>query len=302
MGSFFSSCSLSSMTLSHQETSVQLLVRTPLNSENLEPKNMIVSNNLSQSFYSPFAFPIKGKYSDYGYIEDIQKDHNTDILEKYFNMTIEDIIRNIGSDGYNKDIKNEKFYNSLSLTYFRTEILEYLEKDWGEIENKKYKHYETEARFLKFLKYTFGNEKKDEIKKVLNSIKKDKSKEEISEISKKITKLYMYKDSIYQYLSCSRQSSTFELLDITKDFKEDVIKQFTFLRKLDSIGKYLIPSLYGKQEQNFKELYDFNEKVNDVLIKDMSINNFYDYDEVDDINNLVLRHERNKNIQKVISD
>lgn len=99
MGSFFSSCSLSSMTLSHQETSVQLLVRTPLNIENLEPKNMIVSNNLSQSFYSPFAFPIKGKYDDYGYIKDIKKEYdevddiNNLLLRHKRNKNIKKVIR-----------------------------------------------------------------------------------------------------------------------------------------------------------------------------------------------------------------
>lgn len=38
----------------------------------------------------PTALPVFGKYDDYGGIEDIQKDTNTDLLEQHFNVSIED--------------------------------------------------------------------------------------------------------------------------------------------------------------------------------------------------------------------
>jgi hypothetical protein len=63
------------MTLTNQKTSIQLLV--PNTKSLKEHKSMIVSNDGSQEFYSPFGFPIHGRYYDYGYLEDIVEDNNT---------------------------------------------------------------------------------------------------------------------------------------------------------------------------------------------------------------------------------
>lgn len=59
------------------------------------------------TFYSPYCLPIYGKYNDYGFIEDIVKDANTNLLEKRFGQTIEEILDLIyrKDNSYPRDIK-----------------------------------------------------------------------------------------------------------------------------------------------------------------------------------------------------
>lgn len=56
----------------------------------LEPASMIHYPN---SIFNPFCFPIKGKYNDYGNIEEIEKDFNTELIEEYFGIPIEEFVQ-----------------------------------------------------------------------------------------------------------------------------------------------------------------------------------------------------------------
>ena len=95
MGSFYSTCSASGMTLTSQKTSI-LLLAPGYSTDFKEHLGMIVSNDGCQAFFSPFGFPIHGEYDDYGYISDIKRDKNVELLESYFGIDIELILNNIG--------------------------------------------------------------------------------------------------------------------------------------------------------------------------------------------------------------
>jgi len=120
MGSFYSSCSISHMTLSNQKTSVLLLI-PGWGTDIHDHRGMIVSNEGSQAFYSPFGFPIHGEYYDYGYLENIKEDDNTKMLEEFFNMDISEIIKHIGRPNNlpenikNKEYKDYQYYRELKL-------------------------------------------------------------------------------------------------------------------------------------------------------------------------------------------
>ena len=154
MGSFNSTCSVSHMTLINQKTSILLLV--PGFSKDFEEhKSMIASNEGCQTFFSPFGFPIHGQYDDYGYIDNIKRDKNVEMIEEYFGVDIETIINNIGDDRDIPDeLKNKEFYLTLAKTYFRSEVLEYLEIGWDgyELENPvKYTHSEMLSNILQVI-------------------------------------------------------------------------------------------------------------------------------------------------------
>ena len=87
MGSFFSTCSASSMTLVNQKTSILLL--TPNTESFSEHLNMIVCNEGCQAFFSPFGFPVHGTYDDYGHIDNIQRDKGVEMLEEFFGIDID---------------------------------------------------------------------------------------------------------------------------------------------------------------------------------------------------------------------
>lgn len=48
--------------------------------------------------FTPIALPIFGKYNDYGTITDIERDLNVEVVEKFFNMNIDDLIRLIDDE------------------------------------------------------------------------------------------------------------------------------------------------------------------------------------------------------------
>lgn len=309
MGSFYSSCSVSHMRLIDQKTSIQLLV--PGYSTNLESyKSMIVSNDGCQALYSPFAFPIHGTYYDYGRIDNIIEDKNTKMLEEYFNMSISEIISFIGRErDVPESAKNVEFYNKLSMTFIRTEVLEHLESGWDKIDLVSPKQYSNDYYISEFIKYQFNESVNAEnIKRRFDELtKKEKlSEEENVEISDLLSEMMSTLKSSFNkpscYISCPTSNNMFNILKIDESFKDDILKQSCFLNKLGhGLGRTLMPSDYGTQEDNFSETYKLNELVNDLLVEDMKRHNVdYGYDEFEtDFELIIKRHQRNKNIRNL---
>lgn len=296
MGSFYSSCSISHMRLTNQKTSVQLLVPgyvTDLHSH----KGMIVSNEGAQAFYSPFGFPIHGRYYDYGYLEDIIEDDNTKMLEEYFNMSISNIIKCIGGKrDVPKDAKNIEFYNQLSMTYFRTEVLEHLQEGWQNIDLENPKQYTGDSMISKFLNHYFRDKSNSE--KRLNYLESLEvfTDEEKLEYSSLIRDTW---DKPRNYISVGSNKNMFELLPITIESKDDILKQHQFLINFGwGLGRTLMPSDYGSQDDNFVQLYKLNDLVNDLLIEDMKYS-YYDEYESEELNSIIRSHQRNKNLKEI---
>ena len=102
MGSFYSTCSISNMTLTHQKTSVLLL--SPNHNISFEDHlGMIVSNDRCQTFFSPFGFPIHGEYDDYGYITNIKEVNFTKdgdyAIKVEGNLTIHGVTNKVSTEG-----------------------------------------------------------------------------------------------------------------------------------------------------------------------------------------------------------
>lgn len=74
-------------------------------------------------FYAPFCLPIYGTYDEYGFIENIVKDANTDLLEKKFGKSVEDILRLIYDyeSGYPTDIA-EKYVHMFKDTIEKDKV------------------------------------------------------------------------------------------------------------------------------------------------------------------------------------
>lgn len=308
MGSFYLTCSISHMTLNRQKTSVQLLVPkyktkqySSLNFE--EHMNIICSNDGAQAFFSPFGFPIHGVYDDYGHIDEIKRDKNVEQLEEFFGITIEDIIANISrvKEGEIKDLKNEEIYLSLGMTYFRTEVLEFIQRGWEKtdlVNPKKYSNGEYLKTFLdKVRAIPDQNLVADIVKK--NEAGIELTKDEID----------IYMDSIRSYstwencyIKCNSQYNFLKLLPI--DFvaqQDEIVKQWKWLSKLSwGLDRVLIPSVYGGQEDNFIETYELNEFVNDLLIEDIKYYSDEWGEDADERSARILKtHNRNKTLREL---
>lgn len=55
-------------------------------------QSCLVSNDGPNLYFEEMCFPIFGEYDDYGGLTEIEKDDNTEVLEKYFEMSIEEIV------------------------------------------------------------------------------------------------------------------------------------------------------------------------------------------------------------------
>lgn len=299
MGSFYSTCSVSNMTLTNQKTSILLLspgYSTDINSH----LNMIVSNDGSQAFFSPFGFPIHGEYDDYGYITNIQRDKNVEMLESFFGIGIDDILRNIGDDrSIPKDIKNKEVFEKLGMTYFRNEVLEYLQRGWDEIKVIDPDQYSMGSRISKLLKGISKRVSYDDPRFLELMSKKDKTddeREELYELMDMCSGAHLRENS---YICSTTKYNMFKLLPITLDFKEDILKQYMFLITLGGeLNKILMPSNYGSQDTNWKSQYELNEFVNELLVEDLK--SYYDGED-DEINSLITSHERAKKLNSVLN-
>lgn len=300
MGSFYSTCSVSNMTLTSQKTSILLLA--PGYSTDLSSHlNMIVSNDGAQAFFSPFGFPIHGEYDDYGYIVNIKRDKNVEMLEDFFGIDIDSILRNIGDTRrLPKELKNEELFQKLGMTYFRTEVLEYLERGWDKINIIDPEEYSPGSRLLKLFKSLEKNKVSMEDPRYLELIsKKDKTddeKEELFDLMDLMNGSSLRENS---YISWPKHNM-FKILPITMDYKEDILKQYKFLIRLGyELSRILKPSVYGSQETNWKAQYELNEFINDLLIDDLK-SYYCDEDEYDEINSMVTSHERNKKLNNLL--
>lgn len=312
MGSFYSTCSISNMTLAHQKTSIQLLAPSAYKTDFSDDLGMIVCNEGSQAFFSPFGFPIHGEYDDYGYIHSITRNKCVTLLEDYFGVDIELILNNIGDErDIPNDIKHVDVYKKLAKTYFRTEVLEFLERGCGDYDLENPQQYSSSSRLKKILE---AIEKKaspqtkarlKELKEKCNN--KNISTEEISEYWK-LSEEDKFKSYDYERTYINSSSiNMFNELDITSQFKDEIIKQFHFLQVYGwDLQRILLPSNYGTQQTNWCKLYKLNDFVNDLLYSDIkeTYEKWGDEDEYyNDEREIISLHQvnkRDKTINKIL--
>lgn len=113
MGCFNVACSVSNLSIGYG-TEVVFIPLLPNHIERdgkhlINPSKSLIYSNC---YYNPFSLPIKGKYNDYGGVENIEKDENVESIEKYFGMEIENFIEAIGED---RDINDS--YGALFQAY-----------------------------------------------------------------------------------------------------------------------------------------------------------------------------------------
>lgn len=107
-------------------------------------KNRSKRNEFSPGkIFTPIALPIFGKYNDYGTIDDIKRDSNTELIEKITGVTIEEFIDII--DNYTVQRHDcEEPYNKV-----KEKLIKYLTKDFFEYGG--YKTFDEEKDCITFI-------------------------------------------------------------------------------------------------------------------------------------------------------
>ncbi len=90
MGSFNAACSISNISIGAGDPVAYIPLENARYRYHIGDGNdMLLHTNC---FYVPVTLPIFGLYDDYGGVENIEKNRNTDIIEKYFGAHISEII------------------------------------------------------------------------------------------------------------------------------------------------------------------------------------------------------------------
>lgn len=248
MGSFYSNCSITNMTLTHQKVARLLLVPSHFridislemkeyyDSRNLlKAKGLITSNEGSLAMFSPFGFPIFGEYDDYGNLCNINRDRNVEILEKYFEASVEEILECAS----NEDTENNlKLADRLTFTDIRREVYEFL----GNLnEVGFYKRWREESLVEYFESF-------DET--------------EIDEYSLLIGKAAGFIPNL------CKNNFLIEL-NIDRSWEKEYRQMYNFICNLSQLRKLLLPSTYGGQDPNFKLLGKVNRLANRLMKEDL---------------------------------
>lgn len=196
MGSFYSTCSISDLTIiDGDKMYIQLIlpswVKNPYSIDGEKygcgEKGLRVSNEGSLAEFVPFGFPIEGKYNDCGDITDIIPSRNIEMLEDFFGISIKDIIECASDDRWYKygylerdkrkerndwivgdnKMKNMDILKDLTITYFKKEHYDFLAEKW--IGSDSYFEgvvKERTTKYLNILKKLDQHRPKNEVRKI----------------------------------------------------------------------------------------------------------------------------------------
>ena len=326
MGSFYATCSITKSTLGGEPTCLQLIVprsHTSVIKGYSQEKGLQVSNDGSVADYLPFGFPIRGRYSDYGYICDVERDKNIEKLEEFFGLDIDTIMKCSMDDRELKgkeDNKNYKILEKLSCTYFRTEIYDFMCEGWEDLPSKTPTKKDYEG------KYYFG-ETLDNIRKRLEPKEKIKLPEYLNEkiknkekLTEEETDLYDdYRDYLLSSINSFTTASSSYLINYGEDFVlkvgyhpdeflDDMKKQKTFLNNLGykGLNYKLVPSQYGSQQYNWKYVMAVNKKFEEITTKIDPENWDWEWEGSDkregELNELIHSEEEIEETDKIVND
>ena len=107
--------------------------------------------NIRETYYpdsivAPYCLPIRGEYNDYGSIENIDRDANVEVIEKYFGCTIEEVLNGVERLLYGRTISdNIKYWSKTNDDGHNKEVQQYkniipLENCLDEYSYKKMKY------------------------------------------------------------------------------------------------------------------------------------------------------------------
>lgn len=325
MGSFYSTCSISNVSICEGDDMVWLFLvpscsrthnkskmfshidedeRKNPNHKKIElgdvdylfhvyEKGLFVSNDGSTGLFSPFGFPIFGKYNDYGQIyisDEDKKNPNIKILEEFFNLDIDTLMNASSDDRWDKysgdkswalktldgdEVKNLDVLRNLTNTHFSRpvydSIIEYT-KEGGYWFNPDEK-VNTLCSILKEMsRYSSKDEIYDDIFNLKEKIKNNNlTKEEEEDVYQEImnkNKLLFGDPFEYKTFIPSLCSFNFyKLMPINTTFKDDIKKLMCLQYGLTMAYILLRPSNYGSQESNFDIIKHINTATNVVIDK-----------------------------------
>lgn len=257
MGCFNVSCGLSHTSIGHNERAgLILLLPNDYSSMSrcidgnlvISPGSNLISNDGAFTLYRACAFPIWGKYNDYGRLEDIQEDNNTKALETYFGTSI-GVIEGTVTIGANH---MEEYLKSVPKD--KLKILKSLSGMWV-----SRRIYEPMSKFCRQFTYGEFNEAREMIKKITSIVDKGASAD--------------FMDFFYHGMDGKFYNILFWKIykDSLGTKKNWMDKQNDYFRSvhlmMSTTNRMFMPIKSGPQDGEYDIELELNEIINDRLKK-----------------------------------
>lgn len=223
--------------------------------------------------HTPLTLPIFAKYNDYGGVNEIKKDDNTKIIEKYFGITIEEFVEYIlnGPATYERE-EVERILEKTS----KPKLLKTIKPMW--VDRKVYDYLSTET-FNKDSDIPIGS---DFILKYLG-FKLSKKKSHIERFTQKWVKgdIEVYSDGRYLmdktlgYIYGINRTYGVSMISLigeseeTKILSENNYPLLSHLMSKDEKRKYLFSVLSNQHDYTPSNNLDYLEIINKRLKKDL---------------------------------
>jgi hypothetical protein len=266
MGSFYSSCSITGVTLSHQKVAkILLLPYNYLKAHNTDSrdifknkKGVIISADDSAMFV-PFGLPIYGEYSDCGQLDNIVKNAIVLQLEEFFDLSIEQIITAASRDRWEEELsikymKGRKEDKDRIEKYELLQLMTCTDVHYGIYE------YLTNIKYLE--QDIFFSRLNNRIQKTIDhaGVTPD-----VNNPHAFVEHMRLSEDGVFRYSSFPYYRYDFlgSIVDAT-EFRRLIY----FLENIWKLNRMLLPSQYGDQEDNFEMITELNKVTNKILTKD----------------------------------
>jgi len=212
-------------------------------------------------YYKPLTLPIKGLYDNYGGIKNIEKNDNIDIIEKYFNTKIENIVHIIDKPEY---VEGGMFIHRKIYDFM---INRKMDMNNGDPLTRKIlsEYFDIVQNNVKIMEEKFY--KSIEICRVYGyqSKEMEKIREEICELKcygnlfHFIINLGLKYRADQEYVSYKFQEMYCPAV-MNGLLKEDLIDFKLFEFSMDDLHTHYGPSISPGQSMNFKEIIELDQK------------------------------------------
>lgn len=172
MGSFNVACSVSRITICPGDPTVYFPLEVYEYAYDIKAHNNMLI--YPWCYYIPLTLPIFGEYADYGRIDQIEKNENIKVIEKYFKYSIDEIVDNRGK------------FSSVGMFVHR-EIFDCMVKtqidEWGNTKTRD--SFGNRSRYYYEKKYDEFREELIKFEKIKKGIQRIKNKENKAELTEK---------------------------------------------------------------------------------------------------------------------
>lgn len=200
-------------------------------------------------FYSPVTLPVFGEYDSYGGVENIEKDYNTEVIEKYFKAKVEDII---SLEKMKKPISSGMFIHREIYNFLLNNMVDEwgntkkaIESNFGDsLENLFKKHHDS---LIKSVRY-----RKEQIKFWSSFLSQDEEAKEYL----KHTKKQKYWDqmcidsSVFQFRDYKRFNNIYQPEMLKGKLEEELINYIRFTMGMYAVNSFYFPAMNGQQYGN----------------------------------------------------